>query len=210
MSFWCFCWRGVWNIVSVWIESEVVVSPPYVFLPTVQASLKSDFQVAAQNCWVKKGGAFTGEVYAVDASDIVAQVTCFSFFYYMMLQIGSHILQSISEENIQFLETEILHSEAAEQLVSTDMTEMLKIAAAHKREEIDIFARELSATQIEAQLEKTLKWLVPVATETTKYVPYKIEAQVEKTLNEVVDYLIDPFVSGVNAGDTERDPKKAT
>lgn len=43
---------------------EVVVSPPFVFLPTVQGSLKPDFQVAAQNCWVKKGGAFTGEVSA--------------------------------------------------------------------------------------------------------------------------------------------------
>lgn len=38
------------------------MSPPFVFLPTVQSSLRPDFQVAAQNCWVKKGGAFTGEV----------------------------------------------------------------------------------------------------------------------------------------------------
>ncbi|KAJ3693679.1 hypothetical protein LUZ60_009159 [Juncus effusus] len=43
---------------------EVVVSPPYVFLPTVKNELRPDFQVAAQNCWVKKGGAFTGEISA--------------------------------------------------------------------------------------------------------------------------------------------------
>ena len=43
---------------------EVVVSPPYVFLPLVKSTLRPDFQVAAQNCWVKKGGAFTGEVSA--------------------------------------------------------------------------------------------------------------------------------------------------
>ncbi|KAA8534202.1 hypothetical protein F0562_031605 [Nyssa sinensis] len=43
---------------------EVVVSPPFVFLPLVKSSLKPDFHVAAQNCWVKKGGAFTGEVSA--------------------------------------------------------------------------------------------------------------------------------------------------
>jgi len=43
---------------------EVVVSPPYVFLPLVKSTLRSDFHVAAQNCWVKKGGAFTGEVSA--------------------------------------------------------------------------------------------------------------------------------------------------
>ncbi|XP_024028106.1 triosephosphate isomerase, cytosolic [Morus notabilis] len=43
---------------------EVVVSPPFVFLPLVKSLLRSDFQVAAQNCWVRKGGAFTGEISA--------------------------------------------------------------------------------------------------------------------------------------------------
>ena len=43
---------------------DVVVSPPFVFLPLVQSSLRPDFSVAAQNCWVKKGGAFTGEISA--------------------------------------------------------------------------------------------------------------------------------------------------
>ncbi|XWS65992.1 hypothetical protein CRYUN_Cryun05aG0161800 [Craigia yunnanensis] len=44
--------------------AEVVVSPPFVFLPLVKSLLRPDFHVAAQNCWVKKGGAFTGEVSA--------------------------------------------------------------------------------------------------------------------------------------------------
>ncbi|XP_040992810.1 triosephosphate isomerase, cytosolic [Juglans microcarpa x Juglans regia] len=43
---------------------EVVVSPPFVFLPLVKSLLRSDFHVSAQNCWVRKGGAFTGEVSA--------------------------------------------------------------------------------------------------------------------------------------------------
>lgn len=43
---------------------EVVVSPPFVFLPLVKNTLRPDFHVAAQNCWVKKGGAFTGEISA--------------------------------------------------------------------------------------------------------------------------------------------------
>ena len=43
---------------------EVVVSPPFVFLPLVKDSLRPDFHVAAQNCWVKKGGAYTGEISA--------------------------------------------------------------------------------------------------------------------------------------------------
>jgi len=43
---------------------EVVVSPPFVFLTSVKSELRPEIQVAAQNCWVKKGGAFTGEVSA--------------------------------------------------------------------------------------------------------------------------------------------------
>jgi triosephosphate isomerase len=43
---------------------EVVVSPPFVFLGLVKGLLKPNFHIAAQNCWVKKGGAFTGEVSA--------------------------------------------------------------------------------------------------------------------------------------------------
>ncbi|GFY82174.1 triosephosphate isomerase [Actinidia rufa] len=43
---------------------EVVVSPPYVFLSLVKGLLRPEFHIAAQNCWVKKGGAFTGEVSA--------------------------------------------------------------------------------------------------------------------------------------------------
>ncbi|KAJ9175724.1 hypothetical protein P3X46_014251 [Hevea brasiliensis] len=42
----------------------VVISPPFIYLPLVKSSLRPDFHVAAQNCWVKKGGAFTGEVSA--------------------------------------------------------------------------------------------------------------------------------------------------
>ncbi|KAL8516244.1 hypothetical protein ACS0TY_014781 [Phlomoides rotata] len=43
-------------------DVEVVVSPPFVFLPIVKNLLRSDFSIAAQNCWVRKGGAFTGEI----------------------------------------------------------------------------------------------------------------------------------------------------
>eukprot|EP00475_Leptophrys_vorax_P021614 TRINITY_DN2935_c1_g1_i1.p1 TRINITY_DN2935_c1_g1~~TRINITY_DN2935_c1_g1_i1.p1 ORF type:complete len:253 (-),score=58.54 TRINITY_DN2935_c1_g1_i1:222-980(-) len=43
---------------------EVVIAPPFVYIPLVKGSLKSDFEIAAQNCWVQKGGAFTGEVSA--------------------------------------------------------------------------------------------------------------------------------------------------
>ena len=38
------------------------MSPPFVFLTSAKSELRPEIQVAAQNCWVKKGGAFTGEV----------------------------------------------------------------------------------------------------------------------------------------------------
>ena len=38
------------------------MSPPFVFLQQVKGLLRLDFAVAAQNCWVRKGGAFTGEI----------------------------------------------------------------------------------------------------------------------------------------------------
>ncbi|KAF8023573.1 hypothetical protein BT93_F0936 [Corymbia citriodora subsp. variegata] len=56
---------------------------------------------------------------------------------------GANLLQSMSEENIQFLKKEILHSEGVQQLVSRDMKELLSIAAADKREELDVFSREV-------------------------------------------------------------------
>lgn len=46
---------------------------------------------------------------------------------------GAKLYQSLSEKNIQFLKKEILHSEGVQQLVSTNMKELLSIAAADKR-----------------------------------------------------------------------------
>ncbi|KFM27931.1 Triosephosphate isomerase, chloroplastic [Auxenochlorella protothecoides] len=43
---------------------EVVVAPPFIFLDQVQQSLQAPFQLAAQNCWKGKNGAFTGEITA--------------------------------------------------------------------------------------------------------------------------------------------------
>lgn len=46
---------------------------------------------------------------------------------------GANLLQSLSEENIQFLKKEILQSEGVQLLVSTDVKELLTIAALDKR-----------------------------------------------------------------------------
>ena len=44
------------------LAAEVVVAPAAVHITQVKDSLRKDFEVAAQNSWVKKGGAFTGEL----------------------------------------------------------------------------------------------------------------------------------------------------
>lgn len=56
---------------------------------------------------------------------------------------GSNLKQSLSEESIKFLKEEVLRSEGVQRLVSNDMDELLKIAAADKRNELKIFAGEV-------------------------------------------------------------------
>lgn len=56
---------------------------------------------------------------------------------------GSNLKQSLSEESIKFLKEDVLRSEGVQRLVSNDMDELLKIAAADKRNELKIFAREV-------------------------------------------------------------------
>lgn len=52
------------NAGKIDADLDIYVAPPAVHIPSVQATLNSRFQVAAQNCWVGPGGAFTGEVSA--------------------------------------------------------------------------------------------------------------------------------------------------
>jgi triosephosphate isomerase len=47
----------------------VVVAPAFLHLPAVLASLRPDFAVAAQDCWSRGNGAFTGEVSAEMLAD---------------------------------------------------------------------------------------------------------------------------------------------
>jgi hypothetical protein len=46
---------------------------------------------------------------------------------------GANLFHSLSEENVESLKKEVLHSEGVHKLVSTDMEELLIIAAADKR-----------------------------------------------------------------------------
>eukprot|EP00897_Mesotaenium_endlicherianum_P008519 jgi/Mesen1/7696/ME000405S06999 len=52
---------------------DVVVAPPFVYFDQVTRTLSNGIQVAAQNCWTGKGGAFTGEISAEMIGDLGGQ-----------------------------------------------------------------------------------------------------------------------------------------
>ncbi|KAK3428027.1 hypothetical protein EUGRSUZ_F04140 [Eucalyptus grandis] len=56
---------------------------------------------------------------------------------------GAKLMQSLSEQNIVCLKEELLPSEGLQYLVSTDMDELLRIAAADLREELKSFTKEV-------------------------------------------------------------------
>lgn len=71
------------------------------------------------------------------------RITILAFEVANTIAKGANLVQSLSEENVQLLKKEILHSEGVQLLVSTDMKELLSIAAADKREEFEVFSREV-------------------------------------------------------------------
>ncbi|KAJ2958103.1 hypothetical protein NQZ79_g6292 [Umbelopsis isabellina] len=50
------------NKANVPSNTEVVVAPPAIYIDRVRQALKKDIEVAAQNCYYKASGAFTGEI----------------------------------------------------------------------------------------------------------------------------------------------------
>ncbi|CAL2277039.1 unnamed protein product [Prunus armeniaca] len=56
---------------------------------------------------------------------------------------GSNLMQSLSKDNIKHLKEVVLPSEGVQNLVSRDMDELLRIAAADKREELKVFSGEV-------------------------------------------------------------------
>ncbi|KAI6689639.1 hypothetical protein NL676_026467 [Syzygium grande] len=56
---------------------------------------------------------------------------------------GANLMQSLSEQNIVYLKEELLPSEGVQYLVSTDMDELLRIAAADQRKELHSFTKEV-------------------------------------------------------------------
>ncbi|KAJ6798360.1 Uncharacterized protein M6B38_211565 [Iris pallida] len=56
---------------------------------------------------------------------------------------GANLMHSLSKENIKHLKEVVLPSEGVQHLISKDMNELLRMAAADKREELKIFSGEV-------------------------------------------------------------------
>ncbi|XP_062179725.1 protein PSK SIMULATOR 1-like isoform X2 [Phragmites australis] len=56
---------------------------------------------------------------------------------------GCNLMRSLSKPSIKHLKEVVFHSEGVQQLISKDMDELLKIAAADKREELEVFSKEV-------------------------------------------------------------------
>lgn len=61
------------------------------------------------------------------------KVTVLAFEVANTIAKGANLMQSLSEENVQFMKEEILHSDGVQLLVSTDMSYLLSLAASDKR-----------------------------------------------------------------------------
>ncbi|URD85151.1 hypothetical protein MUK42_26696 [Musa troglodytarum] len=56
---------------------------------------------------------------------------------------GFNLMQSLSKENTKYLKQVVLRSEGVQYLISKDMDELLRVAAADKREELKVFSKEV-------------------------------------------------------------------
>ncbi|KAI9180445.1 hypothetical protein LWI28_004857 [Acer negundo] len=58
------------NSAKLEADVDVVVSPPFVYIDQVKNSLTDRIEISAQNSWVGKGGAFTGEISVEQLKDL--------------------------------------------------------------------------------------------------------------------------------------------
>jgi len=56
---------------------------------------------------------------------------------------GMSLMQSLSKESLKYLKDTVLLSEGVQHLVSSDMDDLMRIAAADKRQELRVFSREV-------------------------------------------------------------------
>ncbi|KAL5706499.1 hypothetical protein ACHQM5_024659 [Ranunculus cassubicifolius] len=102
---------------------------------------------------------------------------------------GANLLHSLSTQNIHFLRHQIFSSIGVQLLVSTDMDEFIKIAAADKREEFDVFSREVvrfGDKCKDPQWHNLGRYFSKLDSDSTTHNEFKQEAQ--KTLQQLTTF----------------------
>jgi len=67
----------VWSFLNT---ADVVVAPPFIYIDQVKNSLTGRIEVSAQNVWIGKGGAYTGEI-RLGTGSAIPETCPFSFLY---------------------------------------------------------------------------------------------------------------------------------
>jgi triosephosphate isomerase (TIM) len=73
---------------------EVVIAPPAIYLIPVKESVRNEIQVAAQNCYFKESGAYTGEIRCLLAFHLTTIISVLKRKKYIAAQNNSSMLGS--------------------------------------------------------------------------------------------------------------------
>ncbi|KAJ3707731.1 hypothetical protein LUZ61_011436 [Rhynchospora tenuis] len=108
------------------------------------------------------------------------KVTILAFEVANTIVKGSNLMRSLSKDNIKHLKEVVLASEGVQLLISKDMDELLRLAAADKREEFKVFSTEVvrfGNRCKDPQWHNLDRYFEKLASEITPQIHFKIEAE---------------------------------
>ncbi|KAJ4730816.1 Ikzf5 (DUF668) [Rhynchospora pubera] len=108
------------------------------------------------------------------------KVTILAFEVANTIVKGSNLMRSLSKDNIKHLKEVVLASEGVQLLISKDMDELLRLAAADKREELKVFSTEVvrfGNRCKDPQWHNVDRYFEKLASEITPQIHFKIEAE---------------------------------
>lgn len=56
------CQATIYWLINFNNQQEVVIAPPAIYLIQARELIRKEIQIAAQNCYFKESGAYTGEI----------------------------------------------------------------------------------------------------------------------------------------------------
>ncbi|KAK6136685.1 hypothetical protein DH2020_029513 [Rehmannia glutinosa] len=132
--------------------TDVVVAPPFVYIDQVKNSLTDRIEIAAQNCWTGKGGAFTGEISVEQLKDLGCK----------WVVLGHSERRHVIGEDDQFIGKKAAYA-LSEMLPQVGITSLLsyepvwaigtgKVASPEQAQEVHIAARDWLSKNVSAEV----------------------------------------------------------